>query len=124
MNLQNIVVRVTEMSIGTTYDVNVHADVEVASVVLGLEKGPGAPLESLRMYVQMAPGAPNPFTLGQRLAITIDAAAVPAVHKQPPAPPVTAVADEEPPALTDQVVWLGEQLDRDVLAPVPEEVTF
>lgn len=112
MNLQNIVVRVTEMAIGTAYNFETHADDESAKVVLSLEKGQG--IASLNLYVNMAPGAPNPFTLGQRLAITIDA--VPALHEPPPATPPR-----------DEAVGLGEQFDRDVIpppAPVPEEVTF
>ena len=116
MNLQNIVVRVNEMSIGSTYDFEVLKDVEVAKVVLGLEKGNGCPLASLNMYVQLRAGAPNPFTLGQRLAITIDVETAPALHEAPP--PTQPPVDDEAPAVTDQVVGLGDWFDRDVVGAV------
>ena len=124
MNLQRIVVRVTEMSIGTTYS----GDKEVAKVTFGLEKGQALGLESLHIYAALDAGVPNPFTLGQRLAVTIDAEHVPALlAEQPEVPPATASAepaeavDDEAPAITDEVVGLGERFDRDVMTAAGAE---
>lgn len=126
MNLQNIVVKVVHMELveENNYDKfnpddSTFAKDEVAKVTLRQEGA--APFKSLSILGTVPAGAPNPFVLGQRLAITIDADAVPAVHEQPPAQP------------RDEAVSPCEQFDRDVMgvgtetmpvAPVPEEVNF
>ena len=102
MNLQNIVVRVSKMELEpeTNYDTydpttSKFGTQEVTKVQLFQEKG--GPFRALGIFATVPADAPNPFTLGQRLTITIDA------------------VDDIPPAITDQVVGLGERFDRDVV---------
>lgn len=108
-NLQNIVVFVREMSIDTVYDFNTHADRETAKVVLDLEKGQPH-LAHLAAYITLLPGVPNPFTLGQRLRIAIDAEHAPAAHEQG-VPIRVEIGDEA----RDEAIGLGVQFDRDVV---------
>lgn len=116
MNLLKIVVRVTEMSVSRTYNYRTHGETEVYKVRLTEDTGEVA-VASLHLFIDFPVGAPNSFRIGQRVALTIDAEAVPAV---PLVSPSVSQGGAEAPLSKDVIaIGLGASFDRDVIAEAP-----